>query len=191
VIVLGYDGSLSGTRSVERGSECRLRNGLTVSIRTVTSEDEASILAFVGGLSLESRCLRFFSVGLNLGAEPHRGAVGDDSDHHGLLAITPERGVVGHAIYVRVPGSERAEVAVEVVDDLNRVGLAMVLLTRLAKVAEASQIWSFFAEVLPENGDMLTIFRDRFAAEAVVSRGEVNIEFPTSNGHLAEPSPQP
>jgi GNAT superfamily N-acetyltransferase len=157
------------------------RNRLAVSIRTVTSQDEGAILAFLTGLSLESRCLRFFGVGVNLRAEAHRGAAGDDSDHHGLLAIAPDRGLVGHAIYVRAPGSDRAEVAVEVADDLHRMGLATMLLTRLAQVAEARQIRSFFAEVLPENSDMLTIFRDRFAAEAFVRRGEVDIEFPTSN----------
>jgi L-amino acid N-acyltransferase YncA len=182
---------ISDTRSVERTSECRLRNGLTVSIRTVTIEDEPSILAFLTGLSLESRCRRFFGVGVNLRAEAHRGAAGDDPDHHGMLAVAPERGVVGHAIYVRVPGSERAEVAVEVVDDLHQMGLATVLLARLAQVAEARQIRCFFAEVLPENHAMLAVFHDRFAAEAIVRRGEVDIEFPTSNWHGVEAGLKP
>lgn len=161
--------------------EFNLPNRLAVSIRTVTSEDEPSILAFLTGLSLESRCLRFFSVGVNLRAEAHRGAAGDDSDHHGLLAIAPDRGVVGHAIYVRVPGSERAEVAVEVVEDLRHMGLATMLLARLAQVAEGRHIWYFFAEVLPQNRHMLTIFCDRFAAEMAVRRDEVDIEFSTAN----------
>jgi GNAT superfamily N-acetyltransferase len=183
--------SPSGGALSEATREFSLSNRLAVSIRTVTSEDEASILAFLTGLSLESRCLRFFGVGVNLRAEAHRGAAGDDADHHGLLALAPERGVVGHAIYVRVPGSERAEVAVEVVDDLHRLGLATELLTRLAQAAEARGIRCFFAEVLPENGDMLTIFRDRFAAETVVRRDQVEIEFPTSNWHRAEAGLEP
>jgi hypothetical protein len=158
-----------------------LSNGLPVSIRTVTSEDEASILAFLAGLSIGSRRLRFFSAAVDLRAEAHRGAAGDDSDHHGLVALAPGRDVVGHAIYVRAPGSERAEVAVEVVDDLHRMGLATMLLARLAQIAQARQIRSFFAEVLPENHDMLTIFCDRFAAETVVRRDQVDIEFPTAN----------
>jgi GNAT superfamily N-acetyltransferase len=177
--------ALTEVMSPEAG-EFHLANRLAVSIRTVRSEDEASILEFLAALSIGSRRLRFFSTGVDLRAEAHRGAAGDDVDHHGLLAIAPERGVVGHAIYVRVPGSDRAEVAVEVVDDLHRLGLATMLLTRLARVAEARQIRSFFAEVLLENGDMLTIFRDRFAAKSVVGRGEVDIEFPTSNWRRAE-----
>jgi GNAT superfamily N-acetyltransferase len=169
-----------------RAFEFRLANRLVVSIRTVTSEDEASILKFLAGLSIGSRRMRFFGTGVDLRAEAHRGAAGDDPDHHGLLAFAPERGVIGHAIYVRVPGSERAEVAVTVVDDLHRLGLATVLLTRLAQVAEAREIRRFFAEVLPDNGDMLTIFRQHFAAETVVHLGEVDIEFPTSNWRGAD-----
>jgi GNAT superfamily N-acetyltransferase len=161
-----------------------------VSIRTVTSEDEASILEFLTGLSIGSRRLRFFSAAVDLRAEAHRGSAGDDVDHHGLLAIAPERGVVGHAIYVRVPGSARAEVAVEVADDLHRRGLATMLLARLARVAEGRQIRSLFAEVLPENRDMLTIFCDRFAAETVVRRDQVDIEFPTSNWRRPEAEPK-
>lgn len=172
--------------SVRLPLKFHLRNGLAVSVRTVTSEDEALILDFLTGLSLESRCLRFFTVGVNLRAEAHRGAAGDDVDHHGVLAIAPKRGVVGHAIYVRVPDSNRAEVAVEVVDDLHRMGLATVMLIRLAQFAKARQITSFFAEVLPENRDMLAIFRDGFGAETVVRRGEVGVEFPTSSWHTAE-----
>jgi hypothetical protein len=166
--------------------EFHLRNGLAVSIRTVTGEDETSIRKFLTGLSFESRCLRFFSAGVNLRAEAHRGAAGDDVDHHGVLALAPERGVVGHAIYVRVPDSSRAEVAVEVVDDLHRMGLATMLLIRLAQFAEGRQITSFFAEVLPENRDMLTIFRDGFGAGTIARRGEVDIEFPTSNWPTAQ-----
>jgi len=79
--------------------ELELR-GLVVSIRAVTSEDEAAILEFLSALPLDSRRLRFFATGVDLRAEPHRGAARDDADHHGVLAIAPERGVVGHAICV-------------------------------------------------------------------------------------------
>jgi hypothetical protein len=162
-----------------------LRNQLDVSIRTVTAEDEPSILQFLAGLCDDSRRLRFFSAGVDLRAEAHRGAAGDDVDHHGVLAIAPERGVVGHAIYVRVPGCEWAEVAVEVVDDLHRMGLATALLIRLAQFAESHQIASFFAEVLPENGDMLTLFGDGFGARTVGRSGEVDVLFATSSWRRA------
>jgi GNAT superfamily N-acetyltransferase len=162
-----------------------LRNQLEVSIRTVTTEDEPAVLRFLAGLCEDSRRLRFFSVGVDLRAEAHRGVAGDDIDHHGVLAIAPERGVVGHAIYVRVPECEWAEVAVEVVDDLHRMGLATALLIRLAQLAESRQIMSFFAEVLPENHDMLTLFGDGFGARTVGRNGEVDVLFATSSWRRA------
>jgi GNAT superfamily N-acetyltransferase len=165
--------------------ELHLRNSLTVSVRAVTCEDEASIYEFLAGLSLDSRRLRFFSAVIDLRAEAHRGVAGDDVDHHGVLAIALGRGVVGHAIYVRIPDSERAEVAVEVADDLHHLGLATLLMIRLAQFAEDRQITCFFAEVLPENGDMLAVFRDGFAAATVTDRDQVEIEFSTASWRAA------
>jgi GNAT superfamily N-acetyltransferase len=167
------------------------RSRLAVSIRPVTSGDEALIFAFLADLSLGSRRQRFFSAAVDLRAEAHRGAAGDDADHHGVLAILSDRGVVGHAVYVRLPASDRAEVAVEVADDLHRRGLATMLLINLAQVAEARQIKHFFAEVLPENRDMLTIFADGFGAECVVRQDEVDIEFSTSSWPRAQAGLEP
>jgi hypothetical protein len=158
-----------------------LGDRLDISIRTVTLEDEPLLLEFLTGLCEDSRRLRFFTAAVNLRAEAHRGAAGDDTNHCGVLAITPERGVVGHAIYVRVPGSASAEVAVVVGDGLHRLGVATALLIRLAQVAESRQITCFFAEVLPENHDMLTLFQDGFAATTVGHPAEMDVLFSTSS----------
>lgn len=163
-----------------------LAPGFVVSIRAVALADEAALLSFLSALSLGSRRLRFFSAAVDLREAAHRGVAAEDGDHYGVLALAPARGVVGHAIYVRAPGEDRAEVAVEVADDLHRLGLATRLLIVLAQVAEHHQIVRFFAEVLPENGDMLSIFRIGFGAESVVRRDEVDIEFPTSNWRAAQ-----
>jgi uncharacterized protein len=172
-------------RSVVLAPDLRLRNGATVSIRTVSGEDEALIFAFLTRLTDGSRRLRFFSAAVDLRVEARRGAAGEDSDHHGLVATAPGRGVVGHAIYVRLPNSERAEVAVEVADDFHHLGLATLLMIRLAQVAERHHITCFFAEVLPENRDMLAVFRDGFAATTRSQRDEVDVEFPTAGWRAA------
>jgi GNAT superfamily N-acetyltransferase len=162
-----------------------LRSGLQVSLRPVGRDDEAAIWEFLTGLSLDSRRLRFFGVATDLRDQAHRGAAGDDADHHGVLALVPGRGVVGHAVYVRAPGSERAEVAVVVADDLHHLGLATLLLIRLAKCAEDRHITSFYAEVLSENHDMLAVFREGFDAVTVSARGVLEVEFTTSSWHEA------
>ncbi len=166
-------------------TELHLRNGLVVTVRPVTGQDEAPLLEFLDGLSAESRRLRFFTAAVDLRAAARLGAAGDDVDHHGIVAMAPGRGLVGHAIYVRVAGAPRAEVAVEVADDLHHLGLATLLIIRLAQLAEDRGITSFFAEVLPENRDMLAVFHDGFAAITVNRRDEVDVEFATSSWRVA------
>ncbi len=171
--------------SVVLARELHLRNGLTVCARSVTPEDEPAVWEFLTGLSIDSRRLRFFTAGVNLRAEAHRGAAGDDADHHGLVALAPGRGVVGHATFVRTPNSQRAEVAVEVADDLHHLGLATLLMIRLAEAGEDRQVSHFFAEVLPENRDMLAVFRDAFATVSLNGPEAIEVEFPTSGWRAA------
>jgi hypothetical protein len=99
--------------------------------------------------------------------------------------VAPGRRIAGHAIYVRLPGSERAEVAVEVADDFHHLGLATLLVIRLAEFAGDRQITHFFAEVLPENRDMLAVFRDGFAAVTRTREDVLEVEFPTSSWRAA------
>ncbi len=126
-----------------------------------------------------------FTLATNLRAQAHLGAASDDTDHHGVLATVSGRGPVGHAAYVRVPESERAEVAVVVADDLHHLGLATLLLIRLAQSGEDREISRFFAEVLPENHDMFAVFRDSFAAVTVKGRDVIGVEFPTHSWRAA------
>ena len=165
--------------------ELRLRNGLRVSLRPVGADDEPEILEFLANLSAESRRRRFFTAAVDLRAETHREMSGAPADHHGLLARAAGRGVVGHAIYVRLPLALRAEVAVEVADDVRRLGLATQLMIRLAQDAEERHITQFFADVLPENKDMLAVFRDAFATASVKGLDAIEIQFPTSGWRAA------
>jgi acetate---CoA ligase (ADP-forming) len=171
--------------SAALAEELNLRDGLTVSVRPVTADDEAAIFEFLTDLSVDSRRLRFFSAATDLRAQAHRGAAGDDADHHGVLATAPGRGVAGHAVYVRSPCSERAEVAVEVADDLHHLGLATLLVIRLAHFAEHRRITDFYAEVLPENHAMLGVFSDGFEAATRKSSDVIEVEFPTSSWRAA------
>jgi GNAT superfamily N-acetyltransferase len=167
------------------GDRLRLPNDLMVCFGTVTDEDEPAILAFLSQLSDQSRRFRFFCAAIDLRAEVHREMMGNDGDHHGLLARLPGDRVVGHAIYIRLPGKSRAEVAVEVADDLHHLGLATQLMIRLAEHADARGISGFFAEVLPENRDMLAVFADAFDTTSVTGLDAIEIEFATSGWRTA------
>lgn len=163
-----------------------LAGGLEVRFADASADDESAILEFLTHLSAQSRRRRFFSAAIDLRAETHRELIDERADHHGLLAWSGELGVVGHAIYVRLPNGSRAEVAVEVADDLHHRGLATQLIIRLARHAEAHEITRFFAEVLPENRDMLAVFRDAFATVSVAGPDTIEIEFPTSGWRAAD-----
>lgn len=119
----------------------------------MTPDDEDALWEFLTGLSIDSRRPRFFGVATSLRAQAHLRAAGDDTDHHGVIAIVPGRGTVGHAAYVRVPNSERAEVAVVLADDLHHLGLATLLLIRLAQFGEDPEISRFFAELRQRRHD--------------------------------------
>jgi GNAT superfamily N-acetyltransferase len=163
-----------------------LPDGLEVTFAEASADDESAILEFLTHLSAQSRRRRFFSAAIDLRAETHRELIDERADHHGILAWSGELGVVGHAIYVRLPRGSRAEVAVEVADDLHHRGLATQLIIRLARHAEAHEITRFFAEVLPENRDMLAVFRDAFATVSVAGPDTIEIEFPTSGWRAAD-----
>ena len=166
--------------------EITLRNGLEVSFSSVRAEDEPAIVEFLTDLSAESSRRRFFSVAIDLRKETHRELTGAVADHYGLLARIPGLGIVGHAIYARSPLATRAEVAVEVADDLHHFGLATQLVIRLAQHAEDRQITQFFAEVLPENRDMLAVFCDAFSTTSVAGPDAIEVEFSTAGWRAAQ-----
>ena len=162
-----------------------LRNGLRVSLHPAGVGDEGAIVDFLGNLSASSRRRRFFSAAVDLRTEAHRELMGEAGDHLGLLAWADGLGLVGHALYVRVPFTARAEVAVEVADELGHLGLATQLVIALAQHAHSHLITRFFAEVLPVNGEMLAVFRDSFETTSVIGPDAIEIEFPTSGWRTA------
>ncbi len=174
-----------GAASADVGRErFLLRDGRPLAIRTVRAADEPLIGEFLGRLSLETRRMRFFTACANLSAQAHRAAGADGAEHFGFVALDEHQRVVAHACYVRA-GPRRAEVAVEVADDLHHLGLGTHLVARLAEIAAGHGIERFFAEVLPENAEMLTVFHDGFAPTQRLVDGITEVEFPTSNWSLA------
>ncbi len=157
-----------------------------MTIRPGSAKDEPALRSFLSGLCPEARHLRFFSGAVDIADAAHLSAATDER-HVGLIAHNEAGAVVGHAMYVQFEHErERAEVAVEVADDLHGCGLGTILVERLAMLAEQRGITHFVAEVLSENRAMLDVLREGFDARVVRDAGsEMKTEFLTADWRLA------
>jgi acetyl coenzyme A synthetase (ADP forming)-like protein len=165
-----------------------VRDGSTMHVRPVCPEDEPALREFLDSLSKESRWLRFFGGGTNIGEAANSAADVDYRDRYGVIACSGSDGqIVGHAEYIRLD-AQRAEVAFEIADSEQGRGLGTILLAHLATAAAANDVPTFHAIVLPENHRMIDVFRQSgFPVELTASPGAITVEFPTSvsDGALA------
>lgn len=170
---------MTSTYPSHREADVALRDGSTIRVRPVRPEDRDAVLAFLGGLSVESLWLRFFSGAANVERAAAWIVEVDYRDRYGLVATKGDR-VVGHGAYQRTD-DDRAEVAFAVADEMQGKGLGTILLGHLAEVAESSGIKTFEAEVLPENHKMVEVFRESgFPVRLSSKPGTICVEFPAS-----------
>ncbi|HEY6122895.1 MAG TPA: GNAT family N-acetyltransferase [Pyrinomonadaceae bacterium] len=166
-----------------RGGDVVLRDGSTVHVRQMRSDDEQLLFNLFRSLSDESRWMRFFGATKDSGllAEARRETRLDPSRTFGLIAFSgPEQRVVGHAFYTAI-SDDRAEVAFTIANEFQGRGLATILLGELAEVAGANGIQVFEAEVVPENHAMLGVFRESgFHIKVRSDPGQLHVTFPTS-----------
>src|SRR6266540_3028539 len=165
----------------DREADVVLRDGSTIHVRPVRPDDEPAVLEFLRGLSDEARYLRFFSGTVDL-TEAARRAVEVDYDRR--FALVAEAGrdgrVVAHATYLAT-APERAEVALAIADAYQGRGLGTILLGQLAEAAERHGIEQFEARVLPQNQQMIQVFRESgFPVDLHYELGEITVESPTS-----------
>jgi acetate---CoA ligase (ADP-forming) len=166
-----------------READVVLRDGSTVHVRPARLTDAPAVEEMLKGLSDRSRWLRFFSGFPNL-EQAVQWATEVDYDHrYGLVATTgADARLVGHAGFERQPDHpERAEVALEIADAMQGKGLGTLLLGQLAEAANQLGVQVLGAEVLPENHQMIKVFRDcGFPVKTQTIPGVILIEFPTS-----------
>ena len=138
------------------------------------------MLAFLEGLSERSRALRFFSAATDLAGQARRAVDVESGETFGLVAIAGPAGeIVGHGVHV-AESAETAEVAFAIAESYQGRGLATVLLARLASHAHEHGIAVFHAVVLPENHQMIDVFRESgFPVEVHAGFDVVSVKFPT------------
>jgi acetyl coenzyme A synthetase (ADP forming)-like protein len=164
----------------DREAEIVLRDGSTVHVRPVRSNDKRAIRAFLEGLSEDSIGFRFFGMP-DLDWVVEWAVDVDYADRFALVAEsgTPRR-IVAHSAYMRIDGA-RAEVAFLVADQWQGQGISTVMLAQLAEVAARHGMSTFTAEVLPDNHRMIEVFRQSgFRVDMRSTPTAIEVELPTS-----------
>ena len=165
-----------------RETDIVLRDGRTVHIRPARAEDRDRVEDYLLGLSDESRRLRFWSVSLDIGAAAASAVEADHEDHETMLALVGKH-VVGGAQYLRDGSSPVAEIGVSVADELQGQGLGSILVGHIAEAARERGIVLLRASVLPENHQMVEVFRRTgFPISILAKPGEVQVDLTTDGG---------
>ena len=161
-----------------------LRDGSTVRVREVAPADVDGLRELLGGMSENSRWLRFLSSGVDLDRMAAAAATSEDGAGLVVTAGAPER-IVAHAMYIKETPA-RAEVAFEVADAWHGRGIATILLAHLAGAAARDGVSTFVAYVHPSNRRMVGVFRESgFPVEVHASMGELEVEMPAAIGEGA------
>jgi acyl-CoA synthetase (NDP forming)/RimJ/RimL family protein N-acetyltransferase len=159
-----------------------LRDGTTTHVRPIRPEDADALQRFQLGQSERSSYFRFFAPVRRLTErELERFTRVDHVDRAALVAVraSPQspggEDIIGVARYdVVEPGL--AEVAFNVSDSVQGVGLGSVLLEHLAAAARERGLRRFTADVLPQNGGMLGVFREAgYAVRQKLDDGVVTV----------------
>ncbi|MDM7831384.1 bifunctional acetate--CoA ligase family protein/GNAT family N-acetyltransferase [Cellulomonas edaphi] len=141
-----------------------LQDGSTTHVRPIRPSDADALQAFHVGQSERSTYLRFFAPLERLSERDlTRLVTVDHVDRVALVAVAagPDGGeqIIGVARYDRTEDDE-AEVAFNIADAHQGRGLGSVLLEHLAAAARERGMRRFVAEVLPQNGRMIGVFKD-------------------------------
>jgi acyl-CoA synthetase (NDP forming)/RimJ/RimL family protein N-acetyltransferase len=162
-----------------------LKNGEGLILRPATPEDIPEVESFMTRVSEESLRMRFMASVSQVSANVIKELCSTDFKNSGcLLAVTGDEKdskVVGLGNYVEAGKGHTAEVAFLIEDDYQGKGIGTLLLERLAGIATANGFVEFEAEVLPDNQQMINVFKSSgFERHQVWNSDTVHIELPVS-----------
>lgn len=138
-----------------------LHDGALIIVRPIVPEDKQLLLDVFGRLSEESRYWRFFRDLRALSPEMLVDFTEvDHSNHEAVIAVEPSSGqALGVARYGRLNEDPwEAEVAVAVIDEWHRRGVARALLAELSARAQQEGFRRFVAVVRTNNRGAVTLF---------------------------------
>ena len=149
--------SVRGTRcgsSAAAAEASVIANGTRISLRQVGAGDRAGMAALFARLTPESRHRRFLSPKRELTAGELTFFTDIDHLNHEAIAAVDQRdnSIVGVARYVRDPGRpDAAELAIEVADAFQTMGIGTALTSLTIKHARANGLTFLTATTLWEN----------------------------------------
>lgn len=151
----------------------RLQDGTMVALRPVEPDDKPLLEAGMARLSPTSRRLRFMAPVDTLTRAQL--AYLTEIDHHNHVAwgVMVDDQPVAVARMVRLTHDpDAAELAIIVVDEYQRRGIARMLISLMAELARALSIERFVFEALPENDAILRLLAG-FGATYGMSEGVI------------------
>lgn len=149
-----------------------------VRIREIAAGDEDAIARLLDDLDPESRRLRWFTGAVDIRRAADWAAHPERCRAVGLLAFAGDR-LVGHAALV--PDADgRGEVAFEVAAAWRHHGIAGAFLERLLDAAAVRGLREIYAEVLPDNADMLAVLSEHGPHAESRACGVVSVMLPVA-----------
>ena len=161
-----------------------LPSGKTLKVRPLLPSDEFESRHFFYSLQEDSVYYRFFNKRKVFSREmlQEQWAEVDYRRNMSLIALMQSgkrKQIVAIGSYAEV-GSDAAEVAFLVREDLHGLGIASFLLDALEKIARENNYTQFLATVLAENEKMLYVFKKKYPHAKFLrsGTGEVEVEMP-------------
>ena len=161
-----------------------LTDGTTIEIRPAQPGDFDAVRDMHGKMSSDNLYLRFFSMGTAAAEREARRICREPGpDREALLAVLDGE-VVGCGSYELLgAGSQSAEVAMAVADDIHNRGVGTLLLEHLVSLARGRGVRAFTAQTLSENALMLQVFADSgLRVQRALADGVYDLTFPLPSG---------
>lgn len=157
-------------------TRAELKNGKIIEVRPLLPSDEFEYRNFFYSLKEETIYLRFF-YRMKLFSHEIAQRQWASVDYHKNISLVGSLQSKGRKEIVAIgsyadDGSNRAEVAFVVREDMQRLGISSYLLAQLETIAKENGFTGFTATVLKENKGMLHVFKKRYPnAELTIQGG--------------------
>lgn len=135
-----------------------LLDGRTARVRPTRVTDEQALVEFYAGVSPTSKYLRYFVPHPTFTEAELQRLTDPDYDAHVSLVVESADRIIALGSYDKtIPGE--AEMAFLVQDAHHGRGIGTILLEHLAQAARERGVTRFVAEIMPENGEMISTLR--------------------------------